>query len=134
MTVKSVKMAIGLIAAASPLLASAAAAQTQNQSDYDRGYQAGRADAARANQGAGQGYDQAPPPADYQGPEDQDERGQSDQDQAYPNQSYPNQAYQGQGAQTYQGQDYQAQGDNDDANAAPPPPADYDGSQLPPPR
>jgi len=59
-----VRLAIGLIAAASPLLTSAAAAQTStSQTDYDRGYQAGRADAARANQG----YAQTPPPADYQG-------------------------------------------------------------------
>ena len=49
--------ATGLIAAASPVLTSAAIAQNSPQSDYDRGYQAGRADAARANQG----YDQAPP-------------------------------------------------------------------------
>jgi hypothetical protein len=49
--------ATGLIAAASPVLTGAAAAQSSAQSDYDRGYQAGRADAARANQG----YNQAPP-------------------------------------------------------------------------
>ncbi len=66
MTVRTLKFAVGLIAAASPLLASAAAAQSSTQSDYDRGYQAGRADAARANQG---GDYNAPPPqqqGDYQ--------------------------------------------------------------------
>ena len=64
MTAKTLTFAVGLLAAASPLLTSAAAAQSgTTQSDYDRGYQAGRADAARANQG----YDQAQPPSDYQG-------------------------------------------------------------------
>lgn len=79
MTMKTAQLAIGLIAAASPLLTSAAAAQSGSaQSDYERGYQAGRADAARANQGYGeappsQDYrdqdrdnkDEAPPPTDY---------------------------------------------------------------------
>lgn len=65
MKATTIRLAIGLIAAASPLLTSAAAAQTSaSQSDYDRGYQAGRADAARSNQG----YDQSPPPSDYQQP------------------------------------------------------------------
>jgi len=75
-----IRLAIGLIAAASPLLTSAAAAQTGAQSDYDRGYQAGRADAARANQG----YDQAPPPADYRQPEADDGRPGGDYDDASP--------------------------------------------------
>jgi len=77
--------AAGLIMAASPVLTSAAIAQSSPQSDYDRGYQAGRADAAHANQGNDQappsdqaGYDQQggyddnappppPPPAGYDG-------------------------------------------------------------------
>lgn len=53
-----IKLAVGLIAAASPMLASAAAAQSTPLGDYDRGYQAGRADAARADQG--RGYQPAP--------------------------------------------------------------------------
>ena len=72
MTVKTVQLAISLIAAASPLLTSAAAAQNSSaQSDYERGYQAGRADAARANQG----YDQSPPPQDYRDQDRDDEDG-----------------------------------------------------------
>jgi hypothetical protein len=72
MTVRTLKFAIGLIAAASPLLVSAAAAQSATQSDYDRGYQAGRADAARANQG---GDYNAPPPPQQQGDYQQDRGG-----------------------------------------------------------
>lgn len=63
---KTILAAAGLIAAASPVLTSAAVAQSGSQSDYDRGYQAGRADAAHANQGSNPpqgGYDdQGPPP------------------------------------------------------------------------
>lgn len=71
MTVRNVRFAIGLIAAASPLLSSAAAAQSaSSDSEYERGYQAGRADAARADQG----YDQAPPASDYRQDYD-DQRG-----------------------------------------------------------
>jgi hypothetical protein len=57
------KLAAGLLAAVSPLAASAAAAQSAPSSDYDRGYQAGRAEAARSDQSGGsdqppqQGYD-----------------------------------------------------------------------------
>jgi len=72
MTVKTVQLAIGLIVAASPLLTSAAAAQSGSaQSDYERGYQAGRADAARANQG----YDHSPPSQDYRDQDRDDEDG-----------------------------------------------------------
>src|SRR6187402_669268 len=84
MTARSLKFAACLIAAASPMMASAVAAQSAPGSDYDRGYQAGRADAARADQGSnyaqqpdnndpGQGgYNQAgdndaPPPPNYDG-------------------------------------------------------------------
>lgn len=49
------KLAAGLLAAISPLAASAAAAQSAPSSDYDRGYQAGRAEAARADQSDGRG-------------------------------------------------------------------------------
>lgn len=45
--------AAGLIAAVSPVAASAAVAQTTPSGDYDRGYQAGRAEAARADQSRG---------------------------------------------------------------------------------
>jgi len=133
MTARTITFAVGLIAAASPLLTSAAAAQAgSTQSEYDRGYQAGRADAARANQGG----NQAPPPADYQDQDDPDDRGQGAPEQAYQGQSYPDQGYQAQG-QAYpgQGQGYQGQGDYDDADGAPPPPppAGYDGNQPPPP-
>jgi len=73
--------ATGLVAAASPVLTSAAAAQTGAQSDYDRGYQAGRADAARANQG----YDQAPPPSqdNYDRQDDYNRQGGYDQQGSY---------------------------------------------------
>jgi hypothetical protein len=81
MTAKTIPFALSLLAAGSPLLTSAAAAQSsQSQSDYERGYQAGRADAARANQGYDQAapqsgygaedpdyYSTTPPPADYDG-------------------------------------------------------------------
>jgi hypothetical protein len=78
--------ATGLIAAASPVLTSAAVAQSGAQSDYDRGYQAGRADAARANQGG----DQPPPPQggyDQQG--DYDRQGNYDQQGGYDDNSPP---------------------------------------------
>jgi hypothetical protein len=90
MTAKTLSFAAGLIAAASPLLTSAAAAQSgTTQNDYDRGYQAGRADAARADQG----YDQASPPSNYQGQYDQappssDYQGQDDYADASPPADY----------------------------------------------
>lgn len=77
MRFKTITCAAGLIAAASPLLTSAAAAQDKDQSDYDRGYQAGRADAARANQGG----DQPPPQAD-DGQANYDQQGGSYDDNA----------------------------------------------------
>jgi len=77
MRFKTITCAAGLIAAASPLLTSAAAAQDKDQSDYDRGYQAGRADAARANQGG----DQPPPRAD-DGQGNYDQQGGSYDDNA----------------------------------------------------
>jgi hypothetical protein len=72
---KSISFAAGLIAAASPLLTSAAAAQSSSQSEYDRGYQAGRADAARANQGGDQ-----PPAPTYNGQANEDRQGDYDDD------------------------------------------------------
>lgn len=70
MRFKTITFAAGLITAASPLLATAAAAQTSSsQSDYDRGYQAGRADAARANQGGN------PPDQSYDRQGDYDQQG-----------------------------------------------------------
>ena len=115
----TVKLAMGLIAAASPLLTSAAAAQSASQSDYDRGYQAGRADTARANQSD---QDNPPPPDDtYNAP------GAMDDNRAPPpnddNYNAPpsddNRGY----AQDERGYD----------DAPLPPPANYDGTQLPPP-
>jgi len=85
MIARKIVTAAGLIAAVSPLLTSAAVAQSGSaQSDYERGYQAGRADAAHADQGNNDAYgapaqdygrDQGsdggipppPPPADYDG-------------------------------------------------------------------
>jgi len=103
MRAKSIQFAIGLIAAAAPLMTSAAAAQNNApQTDYDRGYQAGRADAARANQG----YDQPTTSPVYQ------------------------QQPGGYDSQPSGGYDTRPTGDYDDA---PPPPSDYDATRPPPP-
>ena len=116
----TVKLAMGLIAAASPLLTSAAAAQSTSQNDYDRGYQAGRTDAARANQG---GDDNAQRPDDNdnaQRPDDNYNRSPRDDDYQSPPPGNRN--------------DY-AQSERGYDDDAPPPPAPqgYDGSQPPPP-
>jgi hypothetical protein len=113
----TVKLCMGLIAAGSPLLTAAAAAQSTSQSDYDRGYQAGRADAARANQGAD---DNVPPPPDdnYNAPPRDDNYNappRDDNDNGPPP-----------GDQNGYGQ---PEGGYDDV----PPPSDYDATRPPPP-